>query len=185
MPRFRLAALRGLAPLFFIAGSAAVVPAAHAQSGTLSYSGATSCTSFTGWTWNGTQLTVNCATATTPTPPPPPLPPTCDTTTPGAFTFAPATATVARGGSTTLQVQRTGGCGGAYTITFGNNLASATPGSTLSPATSVSFAAGDAAPKTITFNAASTAGTAAIWLSGYQSSSIAPPISGTVTVTVQ
>ena len=182
MPRFRLAASRGLAPLLFIAASAAVVPAAHAQSGTLSYSGAASCTSFTGWTWNGTQLTVTCAATTTPTSPPPP---TCDTTAPGAFTVASPTATVARGGSTTLQVQRTGGCGGAYTITFGNNLASATPGSTLSPATSVSFAAGDAAAKTITFTAGSTAGTAAIWLSGYQSTSVAPPISGTATVTVQ
>ena len=187
MLRIRPAASRGLAVLACVAASAAFVPAVHAQSGTLVYSGAASCTSFTGWTWNGTQLTVTCAatTPTTPTTPTAPTTPACDTTQPGAFTFAAATATVARGGSVSLLVQRTGGCGGAYTITFGNNLASATPGSTLSPTSSVSFAAGDAAPKAITFKAGTTAGVAAVWLNGYQSTSAAPPISGTVTVTVQ
>ena len=171
------AALRGFAVALSFATTLAVfAPGAHAQAGSLTYNGAATCTSFSSFAWVGSQLTVNCAQSA----------PACDTTTPGTFSFVSSTATVARGGSTTLQIQRTGGCKGAYTVSFGNGIATGAPGSTLSPASSVSFANGDSATKTVTFRAGTTAGLAGVFLSGYSPiTNPAPGLSGGVAVTVQ
>ena len=118
MHHIRSAASRGLAVLCLLS-AAAIAPAAHAQSGTLAYSGATSCTSFTGWTWNDSQLTVNCPTTTTPTTPTPPATPTCDSTKPGAFSFATSTAAVGRGVTAALEATSTGGRSGACEVWTG------------------------------------------------------------------
>ena len=181
--RIRSPWFQGMAAAAIATAFAAFAPVAHAQTGTLSLSNSASCTTFSGFTWNGTTLSVTCASAGPVTPPPPPP---CDTTQAGSFGWASATGSATPGNVITGSITRSNGCKGAYTITFGNN---APAGVTVSPATSVTFADGSATAQAVSITtAASTAvGTQiAVWLNGWSSStgSPAPGIAGTFVGTV-
>ena len=184
--------LKGAATAFLALGFAALAPVANAQSGTLTLSNPSSCSTFSGFTWNGSALSVTCTSTGTTNP----NPVTCDTTKPGAFSWvAPTTATITPGGSVTGTIQRVGGCKGQYTITFGTD-ASAYPGVTVTPATSVDFADGSTATSqpamtqnvTIATSANTPVGTnVSVYLNGFTSStgSGTPAIGGTFVASVQ
>ena len=161
-----------LAALAAAAGMAVVSPAAQAQAGTLV--NPSNCSSFTGFSWSGGQLTLTCAATTIPA---------CTNTNVGTFTWVSLAATVAAGNSVTGQLQRVGGCSGAYTILIGNN-AAASNGSV--SATSVSFADGETGPKnvTVTTTAQSPVGAQiAVWVNGATTTPW-PNMAGTFVATV-
>ena len=185
-------ALKGAATAFLALGFAALAPVANAQSGTLTLSNPSSCSTFSGFTWNGSALSVTCTSTGTTNP----NPVTCDTTKPGAFSWvAPTTATITPGGSVTGTIQRVGGCKGQYTITFGTD-ASAYPGVSVSPTNSVDFPDGSTATSqpamtqnvTVTTSANTPIGTnVSVYLNGFTSStgSGTPAIGGTFVASVQ
>ena len=179
-------ALKGAATAFLALGIAALAPVANAQTGTLTLSNPTSCSSFSGFTWNGSTLSITCTSSTTNPPPTT----TCDTTQPGAFSWAsPTSATITPGSTATGTIVRTGGCKGQYTITFGTD-AAAYPGVTVSPTNSVSFADGSATSQTVTVTttASTPVGTnVSVYLNGFTSStgSGTPAIGGTFVAAVQ
>ena len=179
--------LKGAAAVSIVAGAAMYAPDASAQAGTLSFINApgNGCTSFASFSWSGSSLVVNCngqGGVITP-------PPTCtDTTHSGNFSFTSSTATVQTGQSTTLTIQRLNGCAGSYTLNFLNSISVGAPGSTLNPASSVTFADGDSTPKTILFTAGPNVGVAGVFFTTptvVTAGPTNPGVSGSVTVTVQ
>src|SRR6478609_7889848 len=108
---------RIVAALAVASGIAAMAPAALAQTtGSLSLSSGTpsNCTSFTGFSWNGGQLSVTCVSATPP-------PAACDNTVATtSFNIVGSGSSVNTGSTLNIQVARNGGCQGAYTVTFGS-----------------------------------------------------------------
>lgn len=178
--------LQGAAVASLAAGIVAFAPSAHAQSGTLN--NPSNCTSFTGFTWNGATLTLSCSGQ-------PVVQPTCTSTANGAFSWAQPNGStqsgttyafpLQTGTSTTVYARRSGGCAGAYTLSYAISPVNLT-GQSPSAAGTITFADGDTTDKPLAISAGSTAGTLWIYFSAVSSStgSPTPSVGGTLEVDV-
>jgi len=183
--------LQGVAALSVAAAGLAFAPLAQAQTGTVSITNCSATnSSLTGFTWNGSSLTVTCAASSGG---PGPTPATID---PLAGTFAlvscggswspfAGAVSVSGGGTFTACVVRQNGWIGDYNVPW----TAVGSGTSASPASgTVSFGDKDGAPRAFSFTLGSTTGTVTVQLgtpSPISTPSLTTTSSGSATVNVQ
>ena len=184
--------LKGVAAFSVAAFGLALAPQASAQSGTVTLSNCSSGSTMTGFTWNGSTLTVTCSSSGGGTTPPPGgTTPTID---PLAGTFALvqcggnwtpfAGAQSANGGATfTACIIRNQGWEGDYDVAWG---ASGGPGATPASGT-IRFGNHDGSPKSFQFAVGSTSGAVTLSLTGVtpvSNPALTTTVNGAVTINV-
>lgn len=104
--------LMSAATLLVATAITAWAPAVQAQSGKAMQSSGAAICDFDGFTYNAATntLTINCTTAT--------QPPPADPNAPGTFSLSPTAVSIAPGTTTTVNIVRTGGSTGSYSVGY-------------------------------------------------------------------